>query len=168
MGTEKKQLELDLVHTSREARGADEDVESVRREALFEFGFSEDEARRVARDKTWEWVQFEKATLTDDLLRAFWEGAKLANRWMFWRNMRPHIPGEAMLKVASKLYSQKKVDQVFRQLVADYRSELQDAARAGILRVLVVKITYWYAFAKACGLGTFLELIEKAIKIAGQ
>lgn len=80
---------------------------------------------------------------------------------------RRYAPGERMLDIASSIFSNKKIDQVFKPLVDDYRIELQEAVESGSkLKILAVKTTHRLAFCKACGLDKILDWIERIIKIA--
>ena len=76
-------------------------------------------------------------------------------------------PGCLMLGIASAVFSKKKVERVFTPLVADYRMELAEAIAEGRFEAIKVKIEYWIAFWKACGLDKFLELLHKIMKLAG-
>jgi len=76
-------------------------------------------------------------------------------------------PGSLMLGIARLLFSRRKVVRVFRPLVADYRLELALAWREGTLKAVCVKVQYWYAFSKACGLDATLDLLGKIMKVCG-
>lgn len=88
--------------------------------------------------------------------------ATTGGRWF------PHTaPGSLMLGIAHLLFSRRKVARVFGPLVADYRLELSNACREGAFKVICVKLQYWYAFSKACGLDVALDLLGKIMKVCG-
>jgi hypothetical protein len=83
--------------------------------------------------------------------------------WAMRLSIRP-TTGKCMLKIASLIFSKKKVERVFTPLVADYVSELEEVRDEGALKIIFVKLAWWYRFWKACGFDIWLALAGKIIK----
>lgn len=79
----------------------------------------------------------------------------------------PALRQSWMLRIASAFFTQKKVERVFVQLVSDYRLEYTEARREGWHKAQIVRITYWWAFIKACGLDALGPWIDRALKLLG-
>lgn len=76
------------------------------------------------------------------------------------------IARSKMLLIASVFFTKKKIERVFIPLVADYVTELEEAQAEGWLKVLCVKVVWWYRFCKACGLDVVIAGLALAGKIA--
>jgi hypothetical protein len=66
----------------------------------------------------------------------------------WWRDY-PALRKSLMLRIASVFYHQRKVEAVFVPLVSDCLLELKQARPEGRLKVVVVHLQHWVAFARA-------------------
>ena len=75
------------------------------------------------------------------------------------------IARSKMLRIARFFFSPQKVDREFVPFVGHYIEELDEARAAGPLKVFIVKLGWWCAFAQHCGFDKWLALLDLAGKI---
>jgi hypothetical protein len=79
----------------------------------------------------------------------------------------PAFKNSVMLRIARLLYADRKVLQVFVPLVSDYMIEYEEAKSEGECKALLVQVTHWHRFAKACGLDVALSGLDVIRRIVG-
>lgn len=73
--------------------------------------------------------------------------------------------GSTMLMLATLLFSPKTLDQVFEQMVADYRIEHLQATQDGrVWGARATRIRWWCAFLNAALLAPALALVDRIVR----
>ncbi len=96
-----------------------------------------------------------------------------AGKWNFRRSAggaRPRaivrVPGSRLHMIARFFYSRKTVERVFEPLLADMREEYQIAlAEKRVWKARWVRISYYWAFAKAIGLQSLVSTAKQIFSL---